>query len=237
MTVFLPVRNSHCTGVKFTVTVSCSDEFAVPSCPLLCLQRWVTKVASGLFYCWSLLHKYNLARNLQRFTLSYGSRRFVAWDCWTQGLREGGTSCEGGGLRPKIRSGVGDCAETVSTTASASAPSQEGIASWTPTMLPLWQFRPYRNFVQVQRCQVQLLQLTGHLEAACRKKACSKAQGVRWIDVLEMVKAAPCRNSEVQKLHPGTGHCRRRKFHFYLRLDWVGQAETSTGSVALPFGK
>ena len=42
--------------------------------------------------------------------------------------------------------------------------------------------------------------LTGHLEAVCRKKARSKAQGVRWIDVLEKVKAAPCRNSEVQKL-------------------------------------
>jgi len=42
--------------------------------------------------------------------------------------------------------------------------------------------------------------LTGHLEAVCRKKARSKAQGVRWIDVLEMVKAAPCRNSEVQQL-------------------------------------
>jgi len=26
-------------------------------------------------------------------------------------------------------------------------------------------------------------------------------------------------------------------FHFYSRLDRVGQAETSTGSVALPFGK
>jgi len=37
----------------------------------------------------------------------------------------------------KIRSGVGDCAETVSTTASASAPSQEGSVSWTATMLPL----------------------------------------------------------------------------------------------------
>ena len=44
--------------------------------------------------------------------------------------------------------------------------------------------------------------LTGYLEAVCRKKARSKAQaqGVKWIDVLEMVKAAPCPNSEVQKL-------------------------------------
>ena len=31
--------------------------------------------------------------------------------------------------------------------------------SWTATMLPLWQFKPYRNFVQVQRCQVQFLQI------------------------------------------------------------------------------
>jgi len=39
--------------------------------------------------------------------------------------------------------------------------------------------------------------LTGHLEAVCRKKARSKAQaqGVKWIDALEMFKAAPCRNS------------------------------------------
>ena len=42
--------------------------------------------------------------------------------------------------------------------------------------------------------------LARHLEAVCRKKAHSKAQGVKWIDVREMVKAAPCRNSEVPKL-------------------------------------
>ena len=34
----------------------------------------------------------------------------------------------------------------------------------------------------------------------CRKKARSKAQGVKWIDFLEVVKAALCRHSEVQKL-------------------------------------
>ena len=39
-----------------------------------------------------------------------------------------------------------------------------------------------------------------HLETVCRNKA-RKLEGVRWIDVLEMVKAAPCRSSEVQKLH------------------------------------
>jgi len=49
--------------------VSGSDELAVDSCPLLCLQRWVAKVASGLFYCWSLLSNNTMATNLQRFTL------------------------------------------------------------------------------------------------------------------------------------------------------------------------
>jgi len=47
MTVFLPVWNSHCTRVRFTVTVSCSDGLAVHSCLFLCLQRWVVKVARG----------------------------------------------------------------------------------------------------------------------------------------------------------------------------------------------
>jgi len=51
--------------------------------PLLWLQRWVVKVGSGLFYCWSLLRNNTMATNLQRFTLYYGSRRFVAWNCWT----------------------------------------------------------------------------------------------------------------------------------------------------------
>jgi len=83
MTVFLPVWNSHCTRVRFTVIVSCSDELAIHSCPLLCLQRWVAKVASGFFYCWFFLRNNTMATNLQRFTLHYGSRRFVAWDCWT----------------------------------------------------------------------------------------------------------------------------------------------------------
>ena len=77
MTVFLPAWNSHCTRVKFTIIVSCSDELAVHSCSLLCLQRRVAKVASELFYCWSLLRNNNMATNLQRITLYCGSRRFV----------------------------------------------------------------------------------------------------------------------------------------------------------------
>jgi len=51
-------------------------------CPLVCLQRWSAEVTSGLFYCCSLLRNSNMATNLQKFTLYYGSRRFVAWDCW-----------------------------------------------------------------------------------------------------------------------------------------------------------
>jgi len=56
---------------------------AVHSCTLLRLHWWVAKVASGLFYCWSLLRNNNMAINLQKFTLYCGSRRFVAWGCWT----------------------------------------------------------------------------------------------------------------------------------------------------------
>ena len=40
----------------------CNDEIAVCSCPLLYLPWQVVKLASGLFYCWSLLHN-NKQRN------------------------------------------------------------------------------------------------------------------------------------------------------------------------------
>jgi len=59
-------------------------KLAVHSSPFLCLQRWVANVASGLFYCLSSLRNNIMATNLQRFTLYYCGRRFVAWDCWTQ---------------------------------------------------------------------------------------------------------------------------------------------------------
>jgi len=75
MTVFLPVWNSHSTRVRFTVTVSCSD--GVHSCLFLCLQRQVVNVASGLFCCWSSLRNNTVATNPQKFTIYYGSRRFV----------------------------------------------------------------------------------------------------------------------------------------------------------------
>jgi len=38
MAVYLPVRHPHCTRARFTILVSCSDELAVHSCPLLSLQ-------------------------------------------------------------------------------------------------------------------------------------------------------------------------------------------------------
>jgi len=60
--------------------VSCSDEVAVHSCPILCLQRQVAKVASGLFYCWGLLRNNNMSTNLQRVISCYDSRHFVARD-------------------------------------------------------------------------------------------------------------------------------------------------------------
>jgi len=82
MTVFLPVWHSHCTRVRFTVIVSCSDEFTVHSCPLLCLQRQFAKVSNRLLYCWSIMRNNTMVANLQKFTLYYGSRCLAAWDCW-----------------------------------------------------------------------------------------------------------------------------------------------------------
>jgi len=39
MTIYLPVSHSRCTLARLTILVSCSDELAVHSCQLLCLQR------------------------------------------------------------------------------------------------------------------------------------------------------------------------------------------------------
>jgi len=38
ITVYFPVRHSHCARSRFSGLVSCSVEFAINSCPLLCLQ-------------------------------------------------------------------------------------------------------------------------------------------------------------------------------------------------------
>jgi len=60
---------------------ACSGELAVHSCPLFCLQRQVTKLASGLFYQWSILCSNNMATNLRMFTSSYNIRHFATCDC------------------------------------------------------------------------------------------------------------------------------------------------------------
>jgi len=50
-------------------------------------------------------------------------------------------------------------------------------------------------------------------------------------------KASSAYPHQRESAYPGTVHCCQWKFHFYSRLDRVGQALTSTGSVASPFGK
>jgi len=101
MTLILHKSQAHCSDVMVMVMVycfiwlwcngngllfhmSCSDEVAVRSFPFICLQRQFAKLASGLFYCWSLLCNNNMAADLQRLTWIYGSRCFAACYCWTQ---------------------------------------------------------------------------------------------------------------------------------------------------------
>jgi len=85
MAVYLPVwkLTLHKSQVHSYSVVSGCDELAVHTCPLLCLKRRVAKVTSRLLCCWFSLRNNSMATNLQRFTLYSGSRRFVAWDCWT----------------------------------------------------------------------------------------------------------------------------------------------------------
>ena len=81
MTVYLPVWHWHCTKSRFTVLVSCNDEIAVHSCPLLCEQRVILGNVGTDCSIWFLLRNNNTAIiNLQTFTSSYGSRRFSACD-------------------------------------------------------------------------------------------------------------------------------------------------------------
>ena len=44
------------------------------------VQKQVEKLANGFFYCWSLWRNNNTAINPQKFTSSYGSRRFSVCD-------------------------------------------------------------------------------------------------------------------------------------------------------------
>ena len=74
MTVYLPVGHSHCTRARFTVPMSCSDELAFHSCPLIFARRgrmpnlWVGCSSVGL-YCvtmtWQRIFKF-----LPQFTVA-----------------------------------------------------------------------------------------------------------------------------------------------------------------------
>jgi len=105
MTIYLPVLPSHCTRTRLTVVMSWSDELAVHSCLLLCLQRQVAKLASRLFYWWSSLRNNSMATNLQVFTWTYG-RRFAACDCWKQTYLAGSGGFRVGGARGKTKKGA-----------------------------------------------------------------------------------------------------------------------------------
>ena len=59
-TLTLHKSQVHCSGVMQWWVCSSSS-------PALCLQRWVAKLARGLFCCWSLLGNTEIARNFQRF--------------------------------------------------------------------------------------------------------------------------------------------------------------------------
>jgi len=88
MTVYFPVWHPHRISARFTVMVSCSDELAVHSCPLLCLQRQFAEVASGcstvgllcVTITWSQIFKGALRVN--------GSRRFACMWLLNQGRIE-----------------------------------------------------------------------------------------------------------------------------------------------------
>jgi len=74
MTLTLHTNQLHCSGVMQWWELV----------PLLSRQKEVAKYSCGSYYCWSLLRNNGMAADLQRFTSSYGSRRFAACDCWTQ---------------------------------------------------------------------------------------------------------------------------------------------------------
>jgi len=95
VTVYLLEWHLHCTSARFIVLVSCSDELEVHSCPLLCLQRQVAKLANGLLYFWFLLHTNDMATNLQKITSSYGSKRFSACNCNEQVMQPSVTADSG----------------------------------------------------------------------------------------------------------------------------------------------
>ena len=154
-------------------------------------------------------------------------------------------SCKVDGLQPKIRFCAGDCAKGVSPKASTSGSSQEGSASWTA--------RCHRcgnpgHIATSCKFKVQLLQINQTLgscaskESAFENSRCQmdrRPRNGQSSTVLQLwgSKASSAYPHQQESVYTGTGHCCRWKFHFYLSLDRVWQAKTSTGSVALPFSK
>ena len=87
LTLYFPLSFIlHNSQVRCSVVMQWRICSSLMSAPLICLQRQVAKLASGLFYCCCLLHNNDLATDLQRFTSNYGRRRCAACDCWTQTL-------------------------------------------------------------------------------------------------------------------------------------------------------
>jgi len=70
MTVYWPVRHSHCTRARFTVLVPCSRELAVHLCSIAWRNLGADSSAVGL-YCMTI----------PWFTSSYDRRRFAACCC------------------------------------------------------------------------------------------------------------------------------------------------------------
>jgi len=69
MTSFFCRFDTHnYTRARFTVLVPWSDQLAVHSYPFLYLQKQVAKLASALFYCWSLSRNTYIEKNLEKFT-------------------------------------------------------------------------------------------------------------------------------------------------------------------------
>ena len=97
MTVFLPVWNSHCTRVRFTIIVSCSDELAFPHVPSFACRGGVRKSRADCstvgLYCviitWQQICKGSLCilwqafccmRLLNAHILAGNAAR--QWPCW-----------------------------------------------------------------------------------------------------------------------------------------------------------
>jgi len=76
---------THCTRTRFTVVVSCSDELARHSRPLICLQGQVAKVFCVDFYCVATTWQ-QISKDLLQFTVvdvfSFFEVRLWNWRAW-----------------------------------------------------------------------------------------------------------------------------------------------------------